>query len=92
MGKIALIVTVLVKLFALGLVVRAAVTWFRIKNSKKVEDYLDRLYAPCLAPIRKILKPIQFNTSPPTALDVSPLVLLCLVWWIIHPFLMWLLA
>lgn len=81
-----------VKLFALGLFIRAALTWVRVKNSAKVANYLDRFYAPILAPLRKVIKPVQLSTTPPSALDLTPLLLLLLVWWFIHPFLMWILT
>ncbi len=92
MQSLASIISALLKLFALGLFIRAALTWVRIKNSAKVEAYLDHIYAPFLAPIRKVVKPIQVQTSPPTAFDFAPLILLMLVWWVVHPFLMWLLS
>jgi uncharacterized protein YggT (Ycf19 family) len=92
MQSLASMIDALLKLFALGLFVRAALTWVRDRNTKKVEEYLDHIYAPFLAPIRKVVKPIQVNTSPPSALDLAPLILLLLVWWVVNPFLMWLLT
>lgn len=85
-------VDVALKVFALGLVIRALLSWVTPPAARKAEQYLDRLYNPFLAPLRKLFKPLQLNTTPPSTVDLAPLVLLFLIWWFIHPFAMWLLS
>lgn len=85
------IVDVAIKVFAFGLFCRAVLTWVAAPAARKAGPYLDRIYNPFLIPLRKVLKPLHLNTTPPSAIDLTPLVLLILVWWLIHPFAMWLL-
>jgi uncharacterized protein YggT (Ycf19 family) len=98
MEHLAEFINVALKLFVFGLIVRAIlswvylVSWLQFKNSRKLEDYLDHIYRPFLAPIRKVIKPVVLNTTPPSPLDLAPWVLLLLVTQIISPFLMWLLS
>ena len=91
MHSLASLVDLLLKLFALGLFVRAVLSWITLSQARKAEQYLDHLYGPFLKPLRRAIKPLHLNTTPPSAIDFSPLVLLLVVWWLIHPFLMWLL-
>ena len=89
MRKIALLIDVAVRLFALGLFMRVVLTWVQLKPANPVVKYLDRIYNPLLAPLRKVVKPISLKTNPPSALDITPLLLLLMIWGFVHPFLMW---
>jgi uncharacterized protein YggT (Ycf19 family) len=85
------IVEVVLKLFSLGLFVRVMLSWVKLPMTQKVEKYLDRFYFPFLTPVRKAIKPIQLNTTPPFQVDLSPIVVLLVIWWLVYPFLMWIL-
>lgn len=91
MKVIAQLVTAALKLFVLGLIVRAVLSWVQSPQVRKMELFLDKIYEPALRPLRQLIKPIKLNTSPTTSLDVAPLVLVVAIWWFVHPLLMWIL-
>lgn len=78
-----------IKLFTLGLFVRVVMSWLKTPTTSKAAVFLDRIYGPCLAPIKKTIKPLQLKTSPPTQVDLSPVVLILLLVVLVRPFLMW---
>jgi len=89
MKPLAQLVTTALKLAVLGLVVRMVLSWIRSPQTRKAEVFLDKIYEPVLRPIRQIIKPIPLKTSPPTNLDLAPLVLIVAIWWLVQPLLMW---
>ena len=89
MKAIAQLIIVALKLFVLGLIVRMVLSWVRSPQTRKVEVFLDKVYEPLLCPLRRLIKPIRLSTSPPTSLDLAPLALILIVWWLVHPLLMW---
>jgi uncharacterized protein YggT (Ycf19 family) len=91
MQSVAQLVTVALKLFVLGLIVRVVLSWVHSTQTRKVELFLDKIYEPLLRPLRRVIKPIKLNTSPPSSLDLAPLALVLAVWWLVHPLLMWIL-
>jgi uncharacterized protein YggT (Ycf19 family) len=90
MRTLASAVDVLVRIFALGLFVHCLLSWVGV--TKRLRERLEKVYAPFLNPIRKVIKPVELKTSPPTLLDIAPLLLMLLVWWFVRPFLIWVLV
>lgn len=85
-------VDLLIKLFAFGLFVSIILNWVDVYGLRKVQRMLNRIYDIFLNPIRRYVRPIRLSPSAPVGLDLAPLVLLFLIWWLIHPFLMWVLS
>ena len=82
----------LIKLFALGLFMTMLLSWFDAYPLRKVQRLLNRFYDIFLNPIRRYVRPIRLGPSAPVGLDLAPLILLFLLWWLVHPFLMWVLS
>jgi len=91
MNGMAHFIDVLLRVFTFGLFFRMVLSWIQPSAARlrPVALYLDRVYEPILRPLRRVIKPIKIGAHPPTTLDVSPVVLLLGLWWIVHPFLMW---
>ncbi len=89
MKPIVQLLDLALKLFVLGLLVQMVLSWFRSPRTRKVEAFLRRVYDPVLRPIRQVVKPITLNTSPPTSVDLAPLILILLIWWLLYPLLLW---
>ena len=81
----------LIKAFAFGLFFSILLGWFEIPALRKIQRALDAFYGVFLDPIRRYVRPVRFGASSPVGLDLAPLILLFLVWWLMHPFLMWVL-
>jgi uncharacterized protein YggT (Ycf19 family) len=81
----------LIKAFALGLFASILLSWFDIYALRKIQRTLQAFYGVFLDPIRRYVRPVRFGASSPAGLDLAPLILLFLVWWLVHPFLMWVL-
>lgn len=92
MKAIAQLITVALKLFVLGLIIRVVLSWVRSPQTRKVEVFLDKIYEPVLRPIRQVVKPLTLKASPQMSLDLSPFVLILIIWWLIHPLLMWVIS
>ena len=86
-----LFIDFLIKAFALGLFVSILLGWFEIPSLRKIQRILDAFYGVFLDPIRRYVRPVRFGASSLVGLDLAPLILLLLVWWLMHPFLMWVL-
>lgn len=86
------LVDVAIKVFALGLFVSIVLNWLNIRALSEVQYFLNRFYDVFLNPIRHYIRPVRFGSSAPLGLDLSPLILLALIWWLIHPFLTWVLS
>ena len=84
-------IDLLIKAFALGLFVSILLGWFEIPSLRKIQRILDAFYDVFLDPIRRYVRPVRFGASSLVGLDLAPLILLLLVWWLMHPFLMWML-
>lgn len=89
MKNAAALVDLLVRAFTLGLIVRVILSWIGAAKTHGVVIFLNKVYEPFLVPMRRVIKPIPLSTSPPTALDLTPLVLLLVVGWVLHPLLLW---
>ncbi|MCD6338827.1 MAG: YggT family protein [Verrucomicrobia bacterium] len=77
------------KLFALGLFIDVILSWLAPPPLRRLQQALDRFYEPFLNPIRRCVRPFRVFPNAPQAVDLSPLILLLLIWWLVHPFLMW---
>lgn len=86
------LVSVVVKAFALGLFITIVLNWLNPPRMTDLQGFLNRFYDVFLNPIRRYVRPIRMFRDAPVGLDLAPLVLLALIWWIIHPFLMWVFA
>ncbi|RME91283.1 MAG: hypothetical protein D6766_12100 [Verrucomicrobia bacterium] len=86
------LVDVAIKLFALGLFAAMLLEWFAPPGLQRVTAALKAFYERFLAPIRRHVRPFRLSRSAPAAIDPAPWILLLLVWWIVHPFLMWVLS
>ena len=91
MRILAQLVTAAVKLFVLGLLVRIVLSWLRSPATRAAERWLDRIYEPLLAPIRRLIPPVRLGDPNAPRLDLAPLILLLAIWLLIHPLLMWIL-
>jgi uncharacterized protein YggT (Ycf19 family) len=89
MKFLATLVDLLLRAFTLGLVVRVILSWVGAPKTHSVVKFLDKAYEVFLVPLRRIIKPIPVGTAPTTLLDLTPLVLLMVVTWILHPLLLW---
>ncbi|MCS1410142.1 MAG: hypothetical protein M2R45_03331 [Verrucomicrobia subdivision 3 bacterium] len=83
------IVDLALRVFALGLFVSVILNWIASKPPNGFRKQLNGFYDIFLNPLRRYLKPVKLSPSAPAGLDLSPLVLLLIVWWAIYPFLMW---
>lgn len=81
-----------IKAFAFGLFVTILLNWVDAYPLIEAKRQLNKFYDLFLEPIRRYIKPVKLAPSAPVGLDLAPLVLLALVWWFIHPFLMWVLG
>ena len=79
----------LLRVFTLGLIVQVLLSWVGASKAHPIVTFLEKVYEPFLSPLRRLIKPIPISTSPPRSLDVSPLLLLLIVTWILHPLLLW---
>ena len=86
------VIDLVVKAFALGLFISIILDWMNPAGLREMQAFLNRFYDRFLDPIRRYVRPIKFFRGAPVGLDLAPLILLLLVWWIIHPFLMWILG
>ena len=86
------IVDMAIRLFALGLFVYIVLQWMSVPRLWKVQRFLERIYEPLLNPIRRCIRPVRIFPDAPGAIDLSPLILLLLLWLFVHPFLMWVLG
>lgn len=86
------LVDLAIKAFALGLFVTIILNWIGGQALLEPRRNLNKFYDIFLDPIRRYVKPVRFSPSAPVGLDLAPLVLLALVWWLMHPFLMWVLS
>lgn len=89
MKTIATLVDLIMRAFMLGLLARVILSWVGAPKAHGVVKFLDKIYEVFLIPMRRIIKPIPVGTSPPTLLDITPLILLLIVAWILHPMLLW---
>ncbi|NBQ67636.1 MAG: YggT family protein [Nitrosomonadaceae bacterium] len=89
MKFLATLIDLLLRAFTLGLVVRVILSWVGAPKTHGVVKFLDKVYEVFLVPLRRIIKPIPLGTAPVTLLDLTPLVLLLVVTWILHPLLLW---
>ena len=80
MTREVLIITVntFVNLLYLLIVIRVALTWFRISSRNVLIDLVYTLTEPLLAPIRALLRKYPLDGLG-TRLDLSPLVLFLLI-------------
>lgn len=85
-------VDLLIRLFALGLFINIVLSWLNIPSLRGLQQVLDEFYGLFMAPIRRHIRPFRISPSAPVSLDPAPLILLVVVWWLIHPFLMWVLS
>ncbi len=92
MGTLRDLVDFILRFFALGLFVSVVLNWIMTNPAHGFRKLLDRIYEPFLKPIRRYVKPVKLSPTAPVGMDVSPLVLLLLIWWAVHPFLMWVLG
>lgn len=92
MNELRNMVELVIKAFALGLFVTIILNWVAAESLAEARRKLNKFYDIFLEPIRRYIKPVRFSPSAPVGLDLSPLILLALVWWFIHPFLMWILG
>ena len=83
------LVDLVLRVFVLGLIVRVILNWITASKAHPLVNFLNQVYEPFLTPLRRLIKPIPLNTSPPAALDLAPLVLVLVVMWILHPLLLW---
>ncbi|MCL5097235.1 MAG: YggT family protein [Candidatus Omnitrophica bacterium] len=83
------ILDLVIKLFELGLFATIVLNWLNPPSLFAIQRRLNQLYDHFLNPIRRYIRPIRFFRSAPVGLDLSPLILLLLIWWLIYPFLMW---
>ena len=89
MPLLADIVDLALRVFALGLFVAVILNWLDVAVAASVRGALNRFYDIFLDPIRRFIRPVKFFSSAPAGLDMTPLILLLLIWWLVHPFLMW---
>ena len=89
MNGILDLIDVCIRLFAFGLFVRVVMSWVKTPSTSKAAMFLDRIYDPCLAPLKTTIKPLRLNTTPPTQVDLSPIVLILLLVLVVRPFLIW---
>lgn len=92
MGLLREIGDLILRLFAFGLFITIIMDWVMSQPPTGFRKAIKDFYRPFLAPIQRYVKPIKISPNAPVGLDISPLVLLMLVWWVIHPFLMWILG
>jgi len=92
MTSLRLAADFVIKAFAFGLFVTIILNWVDVYAFVEAKRHLNRFYDIFLEPIRRYVKPVKMAPSAPIGLDLAPLVLLALVWWFIHPFLMWVLG
>ena len=92
MGMLRELVDLLLRLFALGLFINIILNWLLDHPPTGPRKRLNQAYEYFLKPIRRYVKPLKLSPSAPAGLDLSPLILLLLVWWAIHPFLLWVLG
>ena len=83
------IATTLTKLLVLGILVRVVLSWLRSPQFRKAEVFLDRIYEPALTGIRQFVDPLVRKLSPQLQVDLAPFLLILLIWWVLHPLLMW---
>ncbi len=82
----------LIKLFAFGLFLCIVLNWLNARPLAALQQFLNDLYDVFVEPVRRHIRPIRITPSAPGGLDLAPLVLLFIVWWLVHPFLMWVLS
>jgi uncharacterized protein YggT (Ycf19 family) len=92
MSPLRNIAELLIKAFAFGLFVTIVLNWIDVFALAEAKRYLNKFYDIFMDPIRRYIKPVRFGPSAPMGLDLAPLVLLTLIWWIVYPFLMWVLG
>jgi len=92
MGPLREIIDFALRIFALGLFVSVVLNWIMTGPVRGLRKQLDRVYEPFLNSIRRYIKPVKLSPTAPVRMDLSPLVLLLLIWWAVHPFLMWVLG
>ena len=85
-------IDLLLRLFALGLFLSIVLDWILSRPPSGFRRQLNRFYEIFLQPVRRFIKPLKLSPRAPAGLDLSPLLLLFLVWWFVHPFLMWVLG
>lgn len=91
-SQLRTLVDLAIKLFALGLFAAILLEWFAPPGLHGLTTTLKGFYERFLAPIRRHVRPFRLSRSAPAAIDPAPWLLLLLLWWIIHPFLMWVLS
>jgi uncharacterized protein YggT (Ycf19 family) len=84
------IVQGILKLYVLGLLIRVVLSWVGSPATRRLEALLDGFYEPILKRIRDVVKPIRVGSAPTRSLDLSPLILIVIVTWVLQPLLMWL--
>ena len=92
MNELRNMIELVIKAFAFGLFVTIIFNWVAAESLSEPRRNLNKFYDIFLDPIRRYIKPVRFSPSAPVGLDLSPLILLALVWWFIHPFFMWILG
>lgn len=92
MGLLRELVDLIIRLFALGLFVSVVLDWIMSGPAVGFRRRLDQLYEPFLKPIQRYVRPIKLSPTAPTGIDLSPLVLLLAIYWLVHPFIMWVLG
>ena len=89
MDTLRKLVDLFLRLFALGLVASIVLNWISPLRLRWIQGKLNSFYDIFLNPIRRYVKPVRLGGSAPVGLDLAPLILLLLIWWIFHPLLMW---
>lgn len=89
MLSVADLIGTLIRLFALGLFIRILLDWLDVAEARPVRKFLNRLYDPFLSPIRRRLRPVKLSPSAPEGVDLSPAILLLLIWLVAAPLLGW---
>ena len=79
----------LLRFFCLGLFLMILVNWLQTGPERTWQRRVNGFYDLFLNPLRRYVKPIGLFPSAPVKVDLTPMVLLLMVWWLIHPFLMW---
>lgn len=86
------IIGLAIRLFALGLFVYLILELVCPPSLWKLRRLLQTIYEPLLNPIRRCIRPIRIFRDAPSAIDLSPVILLLLIWWLVYPFIMWVLT
>ncbi len=92
MSELRQLIDLLLRIFALGLFITVILNLVVTNPPNKFHKQLNAFYDRFLNPLRRSIKPVKLSASAPSGIDFTPLILLVLVWWAVHPFLMWVLG